>query len=517
MPATQSLQWLDITDMSPGLWEETAAYNKLAAPPNAFRQLTDYQPTKGGGLRPWYKATAMSTAGTYPGANERCMGIFVRSGVIRTGAGGTGNKSTDILMVTMNGSDKKMRIYRLDGTVASPAWTLNFTSAANNDDYHEPVDFALFTDKNSVDWAIMAIQCNGTPSGLYKMQYDYTVASGAGSDGTVTKINAFAGPMLISQARIIASSGNTLQFSDVGLTTFSGAPTSGSLAVAPNRGSSNIKSISGIEPSDLLVGKEGAPWVQISGDVSSTSTPVREMSDAHHTLSAKQQTPHTPSGIAFIEMGGRVFETDGRNFKALSNQLSTRTRSWSGNMVTGGQLAYGDGYLPIPGHNSDTSGVVYDYESDAWFVMSAINPVFSWYDAQDGVFYHADNSLIPNFVQVPVLAAAGASRVSTGIIRTVPYADKNGRNIDIREVQMFAITTAATEFKVEILDENDVVQATRYAAESTARKGMWKVQFPATKSEYLSVRITPRTYDGTSEAPTFEHIRVGFGINNLIR
>src|ERR1700693_2547097 len=136
MPATQSLQWVDVNDFTPGLWEESAAYNKFATPPNAFRTLDDYQPLKGGGLRAGPIATTISLAGGL-GANEVPIGVFARGGMVSAFAG-RNNGTTDIVLVTMNGADNKFRIYRLDGTVAAPAWSLRFTSAANTDDFHTP-------------------------------------------------------------------------------------------------------------------------------------------------------------------------------------------------------------------------------------------------------------------------------------------------------------------------------------------------------------------------------------------
>lgn len=381
MPANWHLQWFDINDFTPGLWEAQAAYNRFAAPANSFRTLTDYRPVQGGGLKAMFKPTALDLTGI--GAGERPMGIFVRSGAIRTGAGGTGNQSSDIVLVTLKQSDNTFKIYRRDGTVASPAWSLRFTSAAASDNFRAPVDFAFFKDTSNVEWYLMSIWVNGAVRGLYKMQVDLTVASNTGSDGAVTKINAFCGPMVISQARIIVGEGatssddDTLKYGDVGLTTFAGA---GSIDIAPNRGGSGISGISGIEPSDLLVAKEGAPWVTISGDITSATTPVREMGDDFHSMTDKSPLIKVPGGVAFIETGGRVVFTDGRNFKPISNQVLRHADTWTGNMRAPGTMAYINGMLFVPGNNTATNGYIYDFLTDSWFNTSYLNPVFSWAD-----------------------------------------------------------------------------------------------------------------------------------------
>jgi hypothetical protein len=528
MPATQSLQWVDVNDFTPGLWDQDAAYNKFATPPNAFRTLDDYMPVKGGGLRPAPLAQPISLTGGPP-VGSTIMGVFARGGVARTGAGTNNQINSDIIVVTM-GSNFKFTIWRLDNTVTVPAWSSRFVSAVNVDDFHTPVQFAYFQDTNGVMWYLMSIETNGAVRGLYSMRVDLTVASNTGNDGLVAKISGDYGPLCVSQARIMvgtgggegaggAVAGNQINYSDVGLTTFSGS-THGSLIVTSNRTGSSLTAISGVEPSDLLIAKSGAPWVEINGDIASVSTPVREMGDDHHARVARQQLPKTPNGVCFIEPNGRVFETDGRNFKALTNQLAARSLIWSHNMVAPGILGYVNGFLFIPGTDDNTNGYVFDFESDALFRTTGINPVFSYLDGYDNLLYCANHDpTAPTLVTYYFGGGFDQPRtsVTTGVIQTVPFADKNGRNIDIREVQMYVLCNAATEFKVELINESGASVATRYAVIDTGRQDMFRVQFPATKSGYLSIKITPRTYDGVSEAPTFERLRIGFGVNNLVR
>lgn len=501
--------------MTPGQWDVSAAYNKFAAPPNAFVKLQDYQPLKAGGLRPFYASNALTIPGSL-GASEIPCGIFARNGVIRTGTGGTGNPSADIVLVTEDRSAKKFKVWRLDGTPTVPAWSLRYTSNAANDDSHKAVIFSVFKDTNGVEWLLMSITQNAGDDGLWKMQYDYTVASNTGSDGLVSKAHNSSGPLIVSQAKIMVGNAEKIDYSDTGLTTFAGT-TSGSLSVAPNRAEPVIQGMSGVEPSDILIAKEGAPWVTISGDITAVSTPVREMGDDHHVRYAKQFLPKTPGGVTFIEPGGRVFETDGRSFKSLSDQISGRTLTWSGNMTGSGSPAYANGYLVIPGHDADTSGVIFDFNTESWFTQTALNPVFNWFDPYSGFLYQVNH--VNQTPTLSYLDVFGGTRVSTGVIQTVPYADKNGRNIDIREVHLFVTCPSAapgTEFKVELIDDSDASIVTRYKVVDSARRDIVRLQFPSTKSDYLSVKITVTALDGSSEAATIERIRIGFGQNNQI-
>lgn len=510
MPANDHLQWLDIDDFTPGVWDESAAYNKFAAPPNSFRHLDDYQPMRGGGLRPFFAPTAISMSGI--GGDEVPIGIFARNGVVRSAAnGGTGTDSADMVLVTIDSVDFKARIYRRDGTVAAPAWSVRFTSTAAASAGHQACAFEYFKDSSDVEWYIISLTA-GNQQGTYAMRLDFATTSNTGNDGLIgAAISTSKGPVVVSQARVMVGGGGKIFYSSVGLTT---GIDSNNLAVARNRIEADISILTGIEPSDLLIGKEGSPWVQISGDISNASTPVREMGDQHHPRQNKQQVPRTPGGIAFIEPGGRVFETDGRNFKPLSNQLGGRALSWDNGGVMAGGMAFLDGFLFVPGTNSATKGLVYDYESGGWFRTTSLNHVFSWADPYGGYVWTCNhNGAAPLVYGYQVI---GGSRVTTGVIQTVPYADKNGRNVDIREVQFLVLTNAASEFKVELLDKDDASVVTRYATVATATKEMVKVQFPRTKSEYLSVKITPRSINGSSEAPTFERLRIGFGQNNLV-
>jgi hypothetical protein len=514
MPANQSLSWFDLDDFSAGLWNPTGAVNQFAAPAKAFVTLDDYQPVKGGGLRPFYSATTVSLSGI--GANETIVGLFTRDGVFRPVAnGGTGVNSPDTVMVTVNTSDHKVRIYRRDGTVAAPAWSERYASAASSvGDGHGAAQFEYFKDSNGVEWFIISIVHDSTTlAGLYYVRTDYLTTSNTGNDGLASRAQNYCGPLVVSQDRIMVGGGtfsDVLNYSDVGLTTFNGA-TAGFIAIATARALSGLTAISGIAPADLLIGKLGAPWVTVAGDIADVSTPIREMADQHHSTQVIQTLPRTPGGVCFVEGLGRIFETDGRSFKSLSDMLARRPMTFSPSMTGVGAMAFFNNLLFVP--DTNTTGLIYDFDSGAWFRTTATGIVFANADAYTGDVWCANHS--STAATLALINALTNSRVSTGVIQTVPYADKNGRNLDIREVQLFVKTTASTEFKVELIDETGSSVVTRYATVATAKAEIVRLLFPNTKSDYLSVKITP-TAAGSAEAPTFERIRIGFGVNNLL-
>jgi hypothetical protein len=511
MGATDQLQWFDIDDFTAGIWDASAVKGRFAAPIKAFRTLTDYQPIKGGGVRAAFKATTTIDM-TGIGANEGIAGIFARNGAFRpSGVGGTGGDSLDMVIVTKNFTDLKYRIYRRDGTVGAPVWSVRSTTTADSGSGHQIVDFAYFKDTAGVEWYLISI----FGKGLFAMRTDFTVASNTGNDGLVSTLDAaHGGPVCVSQSRIMLGGGNDdkLYYSDVGATTGLGT---NNLQVVPNRALSNISILSGIEPSDLLIGKEGAPWVLVSGDITSTSTPVREMGDDHHQRQDKQQVPRVPGGIAFIEGDGRVFITnDGRTFQSLSDQLAKYPLFYTPSLIGTGTMSYLNSLLFTPGPTGTGTINVFDFDAGCWHRLSDIEYVFGWADPYGGNIWCANHTVTPAIVGISTMGSG--SRKSSGIIQTVPYADKNGRNIDIREVQLFVNTYGNSEFKVELLDASDNSLVTRYAVVTGSVHDMVKLGFPATKADYLSVKITATNLAG-GEAPTIERLRVGFGINNLIK
>jgi hypothetical protein len=221
-----------------------------------------------------------------------------------------------------------------------------------------------------------------------------------------------------------------------------------------------------------------------------------------------------PGGVALAVPNGGLYITDGRNYSAIGDQVTAQPRD-TGHMVGVGTLGYLEGFIFAPG------GYVYDTRTKAWFQQDSIaDTMFCWPDPSYGEMYCAGLGTgfdVQKFTLAGIHRASAGTRSSSGVIQTVEYADKNGRNIAIREVQVFAQAFAASTFKVELIDETDSSVVTRYNTTPGARRGMLRFLFPETKSEYLSVKITPSANDGSSEAPAVERIRIGFGLNNLIR
>lgn len=524
MPTSAHLNWLDIPTQAGqmrGLWEgslvQKTTKQAFETPPDAFAVLNDYQPMKGGGLRAAWSPQAnpsslhMGTTGIVSIANEACMGVYANTVQTRSapsGGGATGGvDSFDALLVTVNQSDNKLRIYRWDQSNGETQWKLVGTSGAGSAS-SSPASFEHFLDSNGQAYYLVA--CSGGDAGLYSVTYSHAASGGGAGDNAYLRQQVWWGPLAVSQQRVLVGSGldYVVHASDVGLLTWSPGAT---INIGRERAGNILSGMSSIAPDDLLIAREDGPWVHVAGDITSGSTPIREMDITHVTGRHKQTLTRVPGGVAFINGDGRVIVTDGHTFKSISDMIGPLYANRTTGLLGQGSMAYSP--------NSDLlfcpQGYVYDFDAAEWYKQSAIDSQWHWnnefeiWAASGGTNFDVYRFIVSPF-------QASAWRANTGVIQTVPYSDKNGRNLDIQEVQVFLKTFAASEIKVELIDENNNSVVTRYEVVDTARKDLVRFLFPCTKSDYLSCKITPRTLDGVSEAPTIERIRIGFGMNNLV-
>lgn len=534
MPPGKHLSWFEIKDFTPGLWEEgPATQQKVSAPPNSFVELTNYRPMKGGGLRAFVKGTTTHRDGTTALANgiatdETIMGIMAHGGIVTrpSKTGGSpldagGSDSLLLLATTIDRTSHKARIRRLDFSDDSTAWGQLFLGTAGSGSNHQTPGFATFHTTTGNVWDLATIIAgDGGEEGLYTIGYEGGTG-GTGIDGDVAKLADHHGPLTVIQARIVVAGGSVLFFSLPGTKTMDDA--SQFLNVDPNRQLTDISGLSGMDPSDILVMKEGAPWASVSGDISAASVSVREMGDDHHGRQNQQPLIRVPGGVAFIEPEGRVFVTDGRTFKSISDSI----RSFglvSAGMVGPGSMAFANDLLYAP------RGMVYDFETGAWFQQNSLPTGKSYtYDAYFGQIYGAgqnngETDYEGNVVNTahsvavfPAFPTANADFASDGYFKTQPFSDANGRNVAVREVQVFskAHRTGST-IEVEVLgaDGTSLGVSTR-TLEASEVPTMSAHLFPGLKSPYASLRFTLSS-GGTAEAPTVERVRIGFDGNNSL-
>lgn len=502
-PNNRHLKFIDITDFRAGAFEELASSSRAVLVPSgaASKMLNCYAiPT--GGLRAFFKPQAFSTSGFHQAANESALGIFQRNGIPnRTPPG----DSADNYISTINTSDSKIRTYRLDQTAGATSWSAIRTSAAGGNSVRAQ-QFELYkTGLGTL--TIMVERGTSGEEGVYAI--DYTA-------GGVTKPFDYNGPITVSQARLLMGGGNDgiLHWTGIGTLT-----EEGSLDVAPNQNLPNLTMLTTYEPDAIIVGKEGAPWVEIAGDINSADTPVRELGTGHFGRFTEQVAARLSDGrIAFIEPYGYIWATDGRSFTNLSPGLRrfdkvSDNESGSADVVSPGQLAQQGNWLFGP------KGWVLDIETNTWFQITGTDGVTIF----DSAYWHADPSAGhvmgvsrgPSFdiIEVPVFDGGSIEATHNTTFQWVSaqLADPEGRRVCIREVDVFTQGYGGTggTCEVSLIDTDGTAIVTKT---KTCDPHAGELRFAFSQDaqrEYLAVKVVMTGFS-TDEAPSVDRLRLGF-------
>lgn len=508
MPVNKHLNWVELSDFTKGLYDEQASTKQLLGPSGALVVCTDYEPRVGGGLRAFFKGATLATTGLTSPTTARCAGIWSAASLADR-SGKTANLGYDRFLSYI-GTDDKARLARMDGTNEETTWKSAYADAAGaGTQSAEATDFEQFETTAGVRYLVW-VQRNGSAVGVYTIQLDYTGAALANGDGTTTKLQSYQGPITVSQARLIMCNGRNALYTDVGKVTFT-STTLQSLQVDPNDPAGVICMAVGVAPSDLLFGLRGAPWFAVQGDISSVATPVREMANDHHQRAHYQKPSTSPGGVAtFIEPGGRIFVTDGRSFRSISDQIGKFDID-IGSCLGPGQLTFADHYLFAP------NGHVYDFDTGAWF-KSSLLPTSAWhfFDGVGKIYMaNAADGISLAIQRIFEGGDATVTRMDNGVIQTIPFRDAAGLDVRISEVQINMHCYGTSDVKVDILDADaSTVLDTQTITGIVTGTSMTSFLFQGLPARYCSVKITPSAQSSSVEAPTIEAVRVGFAPNN---
>ena len=523
MPANRkNLNWYDITDFTPGVFGEVNLQTEqLLIPQNGFARMQCYYPLKQGGVRAFY-ATSGSlpctgrTSGSHGSNNEASVGLFAH------GAQGGEN----VILVTHNSNDHKDRVYFWPGACSAGAgpWCVEESSASLGGDTLDPADFEFFFDGTYYYYVLVR---RGENKGIATITYDSTcaVTPGLGTNGYWQTISApsgggtMTGPMGINGARLVVgdgSVGNKLWWTEEGALSFDETVTVPDEILYPHDTGAGLKSIVSMQPDTMLIGRGGAPWVQITGDIGTSGT-SREMAGDHTPGNAFQQPARVPGGIAFIENGGYIYVTDGNTFQNISTQLPAFSSTLFGaqsatGLVGPGQLSFINGFLFAP------DGKVLHWDTQSWFTLEDST---AHTHATTGKLWYTIREDGSPVNCINMFQGSGAIRATCGHLQTAPFADKDGRNVVIREVQVFLQSYTASgpcaTVTCDIYNGDDVLVQSRTPEGGAIPFGrnMLRFLFAYPKDDYLSVRICADG-QGSNEAPTIERLRIGFSENNDI-
>jgi hypothetical protein len=187
MPANTHLRWVEVKDFSPGLWENA----DWLMPSSAAQTLTDAYPQPGGGLRAFYRPSALSVSGVVDITKERVIGLFAR-GNLGLRSGGVGSSVDRYMMTYMfdnaagAGSKARPKLYRMDGSNAESTWTqifvtsgvtqFNFATSDNNAPRQCSFRFFRLSAGSPNDQhVIFSVRYTGAATGgpgLYRLNYN---------------------------------------------------------------------------------------------------------------------------------------------------------------------------------------------------------------------------------------------------------------------------------------------------------------------------------------------------------
>jgi hypothetical protein len=519
MPDNYHLDWVDIKDFTPGLWTR----NRATMPYNAAQALSDAFPLQDGGLRPFMDDASITTSGMDISAGNRIIGIGSHVGVpYRSGVGlGT---AADRYVMKYDTSDNELRLYRMDETNNETTWTELTTWSPDNPDpastdHYAQAFFEPFIDQNGTRWMLLGLNYNDAGftlagAGLYMIRYE---EPDIGNDGEVTLIqNVKISGLIVNQGRwMFAQSGTSkLYYSNVGST----EPTANYLEVTPSGRGSNITALSSQEPSDILVGKEGAPWVAIQGDISNSNTVVRELAGSHPAGPWPIRPTPAPGGVVFIEGKGTVFLTDGRNFEDLGKAIVPPTLSYMNTAVPGigvvGMAGYIGDFLFVPG------GKVRDMRTGAWLTISQPDgddkalwlPDNSRYSIWGASLSEAGDATMTEYRSSLSIQNATTHGAPSCSWTSAPQYTKDGGDVRIREVQIWVETGAATanDFTVTRFNDDDGGSVARSVENLGANlQRRLRFLFPNSGSSSQYIKLDWNTSGEDTEAAFIQRIRIG--------
>lgn len=484
VPSNSHLQWIDVRDFSPGLWEK----GDWLIPAGGAQTMTDCYPQEGGGLRAFYKPTTIPATGI--GANERLIGFFGYGAGHRT----LPTTGTDYYCVTYSSSDFRPRIYRWDQTDATELqWrvitTLAVATASNN--APNEVFFTAYVLSSGTVRILASINYVGTDTGIWAA----TQATVATSQ-TFAKIAGTAGGLIaIHQSRIVEARNSTIYFTGPGNETFA----TDFVTIEPQRNLGNVKAIMAMAPGDLLVVTEGAGWFAVQGDL--TSPTVRAMSSAHSLGNPNQQLVDTGYGLAFIEDAGGIYlSNSGVSFDKLDAQLNTPTQP-GGGVVSVGDLVFHQDMLFCP------RGYVFDFHTKAWFRQSLMTTGLLQFAVRNLALF---TTLAGTTTIYRLATQDGSSRSNSMTWKSPVLRHGSGRQIEIREVQVVAKSyTGTSSIAVTV---NGVTRTLGSLGVGTHHLAFLFRE----RGETLDVQVVSASGDSGTEAPSIETVKIGHRGGHLL-
>jgi hypothetical protein len=504
VPVNYHLRPIEIRDFAPGLWE----VSDWLMPASAAQEMTDCYPQPGGGLRAFFRGTALSTSGIVDLTKERVIGLHARGGVpLRSGGAGDG---IDRYLVTYSFSPgaTRPRLYRMDGSNSETTWTQIFVTsgttlfnqATNDNNAPQKASFRFFRLSSGAPndrYVLMVLRYVAPPSqgpGLYRLNYNdlSTVQKAIELTTSVSGSTRPWGPIATHQARVLVADGNSerIIWSDPGTVTFGAA---NFLDVEPNQDLPVIIAMHSNAPDDLIVMKEGGPFAVVQGNI--TSAVVQQMVEGIHPGgSGNQDFGRSPFGMLFIATDGGVYATNGYEMNNLSAQLSGFNQQ--SDFVGPGDTNYIGDFVFAP------RGYVYHVPTQSWFKQTQIAGALHNIERYTRMIW-GPTTTGTNFGLRQLSPFPDSARLNTFSWKSAPLRSDDGRQLEIREVEVVAKPYGAN---ATIAVTVNGVTVTKTLAGSSTRQD---VSFLFNqRGEVLDVRVVSTAGNSNQEAPSIEAVRI---------
>jgi hypothetical protein len=472
----QHLEWVEITDFAPGLWTKNTT---MAATPSAAAIMEDCQPALAGGLRATHKAAATPPTTGIP-SSSTVLHYFTIPGPL----------GVDRYLWVYDHSADAIKMLRMDSGAGESSWTTRKTHATGGG-ANVSVIAETFVDAAGVIYVVYSLASPTADVGVWSYRRD--------THAVTKQLSALVQLLTVRDDRIITvvpsagtAFGNTLRWTDS--QSVSSWPAANNLPINISRTNSGVQLMHPYQPSDLLLGFGDTPWVNVQGDI--TAPIVRSMSDARRP-SGSQKGVITAEGLAFSSADGIHLTNNGANFTDLSLQIQNVD-------LEGRALAYLENLLIAGG------GLCYDFETKSWFTISALdNFRFGFGNRGNRIFNLStqDGTTVGLLDYFPVEDL----RVDAFTWKSVPIHASDGRQVAIREVQVFA----------EVYDSDATVDVTvggvTHSIEEDAGKHHLSYRFREARGEMLDVQIESTAGSSSNEAPFIEKVRIGYTTGHLLR
>lgn len=486
----EHLKWTDITDFTKGLWSASSSF---LMPPDAFQTMQDCYPQAGGGLRAFFKPTQFPTTGL------PSDGSYLPQAIINVVYPYTLGFATGYLLIMVKSDLSYLRAYWYHGQDVSATWVLkktwgprpvgSFLGSWSWMSTYKPTD--AFPRVAVTIVGLGSSATDGDGMWLYRPDNDTWYASQrSGANLSVS------GPVIEYQDRLVASYIETINYTDPGGIDFPAAN-----FITVSAGSQQVKapaSLVPFAPSALLVPLTNDYWFGIEGDI--TDPIIRQMGTTHHPA-REHHCVETDHGVIFHEEGKGFYgaQSMGSVYEHLDFQLEPYPAPATALSARHG-FADGFGFVFAPG------GRVYDSETRAWFTineLTSISPraeVFHYDSTAQGIFAMKQVSGfdLPRF---PVSDQSSA-RYSSYTVKTAPFHEADGRQVVIREVQVFvkSLNSAAS---VAV-----TVNGTTRTASSIGTGQKFLSFLFHERGQYLDVQVVSAS-NTSGEAPIMEAMRIG--------